>query len=74
MKQLFHFTSLDHWNLDILPSGIILPTESNLHRDIDHYGPDVVWLTDNPASNQRWMRLPKNLLEWNEMGETGRNQ
>lgn len=47
MKRLYHYTSIERWQL-ISESGFINTTESNLHPRREHAGPDVVWLTTDP--------------------------
>lgn len=46
---LYHFTSREHLPA-ILNSGLVLPSESNIHPSIERAGPDVVWLTDTESS------------------------
>ena len=45
--KLWHYTSKTHlpW---IEESGFLKTTESNLHSEIENYGPQVVWLLDTP--------------------------
>jgi hypothetical protein len=47
VKTLFHYTSVERWEL-IKASDRLNTTESNLSKDHAHAGPDVVWLTTDP--------------------------
>ncbi len=49
--KLYHFTSILHLP-HIKQSGFINVTESNIHPILEHFGPDVVWLTDLPTSER----------------------
>ena len=62
---LYHYTSRAAWQL-IQQDGFIRPTESNIGSARpdwppmgDRVGPDVVWLTDQPAPNARALALQK---------------
>jgi len=59
---LYHFTCRHHI-ANIISRGVITTTESNIHRTIEHYGPDVVWLTNEKLFNQRCIDfVRKNLV------------
>jgi hypothetical protein len=45
MQTLYHFTSVYHLGR-ILKDGYLKTVESNISEDVEHAGPDVVWLTD----------------------------
>lgn len=61
MPVLYHFTCLLHTR-NILLSGVLRTTESNISPDIPHAGPDVVWLTDQPSFNQLCVEIPAERL------------
>jgi hypothetical protein len=46
VKRLYHFTAWLHYP-DIIATGCLKTTESNLSPATQHFGPDVVWLTDH---------------------------
>jgi hypothetical protein len=45
--RLYHYTSHDHLPY-ILYEGMLTVTESNISKEREHAGPDVVWLTTDP--------------------------
>ena len=47
----YHFTCRHHIP-SIIRQGVIKTTESNIHKKFVHYGPDVVWLTNNKLFKQ----------------------
>ena len=50
----YHYTPSNHIH-EIRDAGVINTTESNLHHEIVHYGPDVVWLFKEPLGD----KIPK---------------
>tara|TARA_R110000824_G_scaffold238121_5_gene426880 strand:+ start:1700 stop:2188 length:489 start_codon:yes stop_codon:yes gene_type:complete len=46
----YHYTPSNHID-EIRESQVIKTTESNLHIEIEHYGPDVVWLFKEPLGD-----------------------
>lgn len=51
LRRLFHYTSVCHREA-IERTGVLRTTESNLSRTRPHAGPDVLWLTDDPAPTE----------------------
>ena len=47
----YHYTGSHHID-EIQETQVLRPTESNLHHEIAHYGPDVVWLFKEPLGDK----------------------
>jgi len=63
--SFYHFTSRWHTpSIDM--TGEILPVESNVRHDIEHAGPDVVWLLDTPTATD----YPHGLVRTDDIDKT----
>ena len=47
----YHYTGSHHIDA-IQETQVLQTTESNLHHEIEHYGPDVVWLFKEPLGDK----------------------
>jgi hypothetical protein len=68
LRRLFHYTSVCHRER-IEQSGVLRTTESNLSRTRPHAGPDVLWLTDDPAPTEQGHGLSSSYAPADGLGQ-----